>query len=417
MGSIPPAASIEHPQREIVAAIAAGGLTPDNADVAQLVKALKNIDVCNVLKSAVNTGTQTAWAATIPALPAGTTFPVGTAMWFRPNQVSVTGGTTFALNGSAPAQVTLPDRSSIMAHDVSSAFSWLLMFWDGVGWQVLAGISRAPGQTVSLFANATWFVNALVGSDAYDGTQPAVAGTHGPFQTIQRAVNETSKYNMNGYNQTINVADLTTGAKYAWVTLPPTNGAGTVILQGNVATPANCPIHSTTPYSSAIYQAAGNYEVRGFRLTTAGAGVLDGIACTGGQLRISGSVQFGPCQRYHICSARSGSIIVSSAVVTIEAAAAASAHLACETNGSLGLDAAQPSSLVVQGSVNLAQFISSTYAASFIGYYTPITGFANVHGLKYSASMNGLVGTLGQGTTAIPGDVAGAASTGGQYQA
>lgn len=39
-GSVPPAAAIEHPQREIVAAIAAAGLTPAEGDLAQLAQAM-----------------------------------------------------------------------------------------------------------------------------------------------------------------------------------------------------------------------------------------------------------------------------------------------------------------------------------------------------------------------------------------
>lgn len=40
-GSIPPAASIEDPQRELVAAISGAGLTPDDADLTQLLQAIQ----------------------------------------------------------------------------------------------------------------------------------------------------------------------------------------------------------------------------------------------------------------------------------------------------------------------------------------------------------------------------------------
>ncbi|MDD1499816.1 hypothetical protein PVA19_15445 [Agrobacterium sp. CNPSo 3708] len=42
-GSRVPAAAIEHPQREIMAVIAAAGLTPDPADLTQLLQAIQNI--------------------------------------------------------------------------------------------------------------------------------------------------------------------------------------------------------------------------------------------------------------------------------------------------------------------------------------------------------------------------------------
>jgi hypothetical protein len=55
-GSIVPAASIEYPQREIVAAIQAAGLTGDNADLTQLLKMMKMMDVFNVFKAAIKVG-------------------------------------------------------------------------------------------------------------------------------------------------------------------------------------------------------------------------------------------------------------------------------------------------------------------------------------------------------------------------
>src|SRR5580765_4043931 len=42
MGSIPPAASIEFPQRELVNMIVAAGLTPDNAVLNQLAQAIQS---------------------------------------------------------------------------------------------------------------------------------------------------------------------------------------------------------------------------------------------------------------------------------------------------------------------------------------------------------------------------------------
>ena len=112
MGSIPPAASIEYPQRELAALIAAAGLTPDNADLAQVLKAIKLVDVLNVFKQATNGGTAAAWAMTCPTLPVMPP-PVGTSVWFKPGVASVNGGTTFSLNGSAPKPVVCVD---LLAH-------------------------------------------------------------------------------------------------------------------------------------------------------------------------------------------------------------------------------------------------------------------------------------------------------------
>lgn len=421
-GSIVPAASIEYPQRELMNLITACGLVGTNSDLSQLLESIKNVDVCNILKNSINHGTQNAWVAVVPPLPSGTNFPIGTALWFCPGQPSVTGGTTFSLNGSPPARVTLPDRSPLLDHDVPSGFTWVFMFWDGVVWQVLAGISRTPGSIVTLYANASWFVSAITGSDTlYDGTQPAISGSHGPFQTIQRAVNETTKYNMNGYAQFIYVADYTTGGSYAPVALPATNGSGTVYLIGNQATPANCPITAATQYYCAILQTAGQYGIEGFRLSTVGGG-YDGLAVNGGKMQGYGSLQFGPCGRYHMSAGNGGNLILNGPptnnTTIIEAGANAAAHFAAATGGSTGIwtPTFPAVNLNILGSVNITAFLSATYAGSFQGFYNSITGFANCHGKKYDSSMNGLIGTLTGGPAVIPGDVAGTTESGGQYQ-
>lgn len=60
-GSIPMAAAIEHPMREIVNAIAAAGLTPDGANLAQLVAAIDALSVTaatNALTPSINSARQ-----------------------------------------------------------------------------------------------------------------------------------------------------------------------------------------------------------------------------------------------------------------------------------------------------------------------------------------------------------------------
>src|ERR1700751_837154 len=65
MGSIPPAASIEYPQREIVEMIADAGINPDNADLKQLAKAIQN---CRV-NFGVDVGTENNLQVTLAPVP------------------------------------------------------------------------------------------------------------------------------------------------------------------------------------------------------------------------------------------------------------------------------------------------------------------------------------------------------------
>ena len=295
MGSIPPAASIEYPQRELVALIAASGLTPDNADLAQLLKAIKLVDVMNIFKMGTNGGSASQWSMACPALPIMPP-PLGTAVWFKPGLASVNGGTLFSLNGSALLPVVNCDLSPIAIGDIVPS-AWLLLFFDGAHWQVLAGSTRQFGALPLLLANTDWYVNGTTGDDAaYDGTAAThTGGIHGPFKTLQRAANETLKYNMNGYHQFVHVADNA----YAAVALSPTNGTGVVHFLGNSGSPANCAIFAGTPNIAAIGQNGGYYTFNGFRLSAVGAGASDGIAISGGSCILT-NMQFGPCTRFHM---------------------------------------------------------------------------------------------------------------------
>ena len=95
-GSIVPAASIEFPQREIVNAIAAAGLLPDNGDLSQLLEMMKIMDVFNHFKVGINQGSATQWSTTVPSLPIMPP-PDGTTIWFRPGFPSVVGGAVFSV--------------------------------------------------------------------------------------------------------------------------------------------------------------------------------------------------------------------------------------------------------------------------------------------------------------------------------
>lgn len=408
MGSIPPAASVEFDQREIVALIAATAQTPDNADLTQLLKAIKYVDVLNAFKLGTNNGNAFAWSMTsvpLPVMPP----PIGTMVWFKPGLASVIGGTTFTINGSAPAPVVCCDLSPIGLGDIVPS-AWLALMFDGTHWQVIAGSTRQFG-TIPVLTKATdWYVNGSTGLDTYDGSSGShISGNVGPFKTLQRAADEVIKYNQNGYNQTIHVAD----AVYASVKFKPTNGSGTVILQGNDAAPQNVAVQTSAANSHAISQDHGAYVFRGVRVAAVGTGVCDGITTSGGTTTLL-NVQFGSCTRYHICAANNGSIGLAAGNFIIESGAGCAAHLAATVNSAILVDAGSMPSLNVQGPTNVtAAFILSTALSVMQVRWGATTGAASIHGQQYSATGNALIYSLGGGLP--PGDSPGAIGTGGQY--
>ena len=188
MGSIPPAASIEYPQREIVALIAAAGLTPDNADLAQAAQSDQARRRAERLQAGTNGGTASHWSMTCPTLPIMPP-PVGTAVWFKPGLASVNGGTTVL----AQRQRALCRWSTAISRPIAHRRHRRERLAAAVlRRRALAGACRidAPfGVLPLLFAITDWYVNGTTGDDAaYDGTAAThTGGNHGPFRTLQRA--------------------------------------------------------------------------------------------------------------------------------------------------------------------------------------------------------------------------------------
>jgi hypothetical protein len=86
-----------------------------------------------------------------------------------------------------------------------------------------------------LTAPQTYYVNTATGNDANNGLTPTTA-----FKTLQRAANQSTLYNLNGFNVTINVAD----GIYGQVQCGMVNGSGGIYFVGNTAVPLNCKIHA-----------------------------------------------------------------------------------------------------------------------------------------------------------------------------
>jgi hypothetical protein len=275
------------------------------------------------------------------------------------------------------------------------------------------GPGGTPGTIPTLQKNADWYVNGTTGDDTnYDGTSATVVSAKvGPFKTIQRAANEVPKYNMNGYNQTIHIADNT----YGPVVFGQLNGAGICYVIGNVANPQNVAIAASTSVQPhcAIAQYGGNYDYTGLRLS-AGAGCLDGFGGNGGYATLH-TMRFGACTRYHIsCQVDGATVDLEPGTIFIEAGANAVAHLAASELGMITHSPNLPT-LNILGAVSFTNgFITSDHMGFAQMQYTGITGAASVTGPKYQAWMNGVISSL-NGINYYPGSAAGILATGGQY--
>lgn len=408
-GSIPPAESIEFPQRELVGLIQASTQSPTNADLTQLTKAIGLIDTHNSMKFATNGGSASQWSASCTGVLPFFTPPVGTSVWFKPGFASVNGGTVFSVNGGAFKSVVNGDLTPIAIGDIVST-AWVRLFFDGTYWQITSGSTRQTGALPLLHATANWYVNDTTGDDNnYDGTAATASGSHGPFRTIQRAADETLKYNMNGYDQYIWVAN----GGYSPVTLRQTNGTGWVWLMGNQGAPDQVSIATSAAMTIAIFQVAGAYNIRGFRLSATGGQPASGFFSNGGKTTIA-NCRFGPASEFHIGAAWNSQVVVDQGTITIEAGANARAHMGCSGGAQIVYNSVQYATLNVMGAVNFsAGFALAWQLAAVQMIYSSILGGGNVTGPQYNAMSNGVVSSLGVGS--FPGNAAGILSYGGQY--
>jgi hypothetical protein len=418
-GSIVPAAAVEYPQREIVGFVNDCGLVPANNDLAQLRKGVQVADVYNHFKLSQNFGSASQWSAQVPALPVMPP-PAGTAIWFKPGFDSVKGGALFSVNGSTLMPVYQSDSyTPIDIGDVTHT-QWLLLMFDGTVWLIVSGGIARGGAMPLLQTNANWYVDTVIGDDnLLDGTSPTIStgggASHGPFRTIQRAINETYKYNMNGYSQFINIADGTYNETPVGVT---TNGVGNVYIRGSSGNPQACTI------AKGIFFTGGYWVIGNLRVVQPGPSspdciMINGAGCT---VIVYGTVYFGSTYRYHLLSSWSSHLnIAAGSNIICEAGITCQGHAGNSFNAPINVpNPPGPNgypSLTLNGTMTMSQaFLATSDGASSFILYRWINGKANAVGSKYVAAMNGTINTGPSGDqNYYPGTTPGSIATGGQY--
>jgi hypothetical protein len=400
MGSIPPAASIENPQREIVNFIADANLVPADTDLHQLGRSVQSNGViyCD------DQGTQNQLAITLSP-------PI-----IVKSPISNTGPSTLKVNALAPiAIVRSTDQAPLTLGDISA--NCLQAYgYDGTHFQMVWS-QRQPGAPIYLTAPQTYYVNGTTGQDTYDGTTALVGGGHGPFKTIQKACNQIPLYNMNGYNVTINVADGT----YANFVVPPQNGSGNVILNGNTSNPAACSVVGTNV--TAILVRSGNYcIIDGFKVSASGPStpgdVIAGVwAQLGGTWAYLEHMEFGTCTGPHMFAQFAGTIANLNPHSPWKITGNATYFARADGGGStIGSNAFAGPDVTIPGAIYFSgAFIEASYAGAAGLVFGALTGAANVTGFKFLVSLNGVIVSGGGGVNYYPGTGAGTASSGGQY--
>jgi hypothetical protein len=257
---------------------------------------------------------------------------------------------------------------------------------------------------IKLTANQSFYVSNGGSDTTGDGSSSA------PWATLQQAWNTIiAGYDCNGFQITVNVAD---GTYAPLVASGSVLGSGTVLFQGDIASPSNCTI-SATNASCFLVDNNATIQVAGFRLVATGTSILAGVGLfvrLGGQLNIAGDMQFGSCAVAHIACNGGGEVTATGVEWTI--GSPAPSHISC-SQGFINLQTVtiNISSAMAFGSafcaVTSMGFVQIQAGSSFIG--------SAATGTKYTIALNSVINTGGSGASFFPGSVAGTTSTGGQY--
>ena len=389
MGSIPPAASIENPQREIVNLIGDAKGTPADTDLHQLAKGVQS----SQLNYAADSGVQNQVVAQIVPVPDA--YLAGMVVRFKAAHSCSGPSTLDAGRGALPI---VKQGGVAMVGSEWSAGDIVTVTNDGAGhWQF-----PTPA-TGMLFAPRDYYVNSTTGNDSNDGLTAAT-----PFQTLQKAQNVSQLFNLNGFSINIHVANGT----YGPVDCGTINGSGTIYYTGNISTPSAVQVINTA--GPCFYFSGKGYFVNGFKVSATGDApgfIGAGIDVGNGSVSIL-NIEFGYCIDHHIAMEGGGQVGYLGPFTV--SGGCNGAHI-LSLQGSYLRQGLNAPNINITTPVSIGVWIQASGGASTFTLYGTITGFANVTGQKYIAQMNGVVLVNGAGVNYYPGTVAGATASGGQY--
>jgi len=331
-----------------------------------------------------------------------------------------TGASQVNLNSVGNISLVRADGTALIAGDITAGQEAVFVY-DGTKMQI-ANYKLASNVQPSYTANTTYYVNASTGSDSNNGLSSLT-----PFATIQKALDTTAKYNLNGYDVTINVAAGT----YSNIYLRPVNGSGTISLIGNPSSPSTVSIVGTL--ATAIWaQGVKNYIINGFALSSTGPNYSGGANDPGSGINmIQGStlsvsnMQWGQtsgpqlyCQQGSVAAVGGTQTIVggssgNAGITGYHIAASESSYVT--GNGGPGNPSLNPTYAITTSVSYAGAFIYAGFSSTVGVTYQSLTGSSYVSGPRYLGNWNAIIFTDGGGTSYWPGSSGGTLLTGAQY--
>lgn len=309
---------------------------------------------------------------------------------------NITGACTINVSGLGLKNVLLGDLQNPL-FNVFLAGEVLLLVYDGTQYQVVNTSSATYRKPI---ANTTIFVNTGIGNDANDG----VSNTSGhALLTIQGGINKAFSYAPSQFTITVVVEPGTYNEQVTW----PAWSGPNIIVDGLV--PASVVVNTPNGYCF-FTQGPNTATIK--NLTVQNSGGLNNccfMATTGATIFTTNTVSNGAVA---VFGAFNGGTIWPG---THTFSGSAACLYFVGAGGGLNLSVVQHTF-----STSIAVSIATSLVISdgTITVNSAVTPFINpsfVSGPKYSAVLNGVINTNGQGVNYFPGTIAGSTTQGGQY--
>jgi hypothetical protein len=420
-GSIPPAASIEYPQREIVNLIKSGPLAPSDSDLQQLARTLQS----GAIWCGNDAGTSNAYQVTLTPPPLA--YYPGMCVLVKIAHDN-TGPSVLNVNAIGPQPIKHHDATDLGASELITG-AYELFTWTGTFWELCWSTRAAGGGgPIYLTRNMDYYINGNTGNDSYDGLTAAyTSGIHGPFKTLQKAADQIPLYNLNNYSVTMHVAD---GAYNDQLVCRRINGVGFVFWQGNSVAPQNVTIMTVNKTAVRAENLGGTYYFEGFRIGCTGTSSIDSLSSMevygSTSIVILGTIDFMATQGAHI-STQGGAMVSNynpGSPWRIFGSALGSSFM----NGSFIFAWVQGNSInnsnggpavTVMNPITLAGAFITCMNNSFVQLANlaggSVAGGGSVTGQKFTVDYNSEIMTGGAGINFYPGTIAGSQGPHGGY--
>lgn len=376
-------------------------VTQDNGDDALLFKAIQHLIQRGQPSVGVDTGSANNIIVALSPTPAEYKAGMPICVKIAANNV---GGVPTVINCNGLGNVNVIRKDGSIPYDSDLIANAMQEFvFDGINFQ-LQGVSGQPVLQRAL----DLYVNGSTGNDSNPGTLAS------PFATIQAAVDYAFSYGPGLHAVTIHVADGTYGA----VAIGATGVTGpTLVITGNMTTPANVIVDGGTATNSFTVAGANNVTIQGVTVqNSAGAALHSGFFASGSGAKINTSTT-------RSNAVAGGAVFQASGGATINingthTFAGNAQYLFYPVSAGQILIGVSVGSFTIAVAITVS---GATLAAVDAGIFSlggnvpTWVNPGNVTGRKFTVSNNGAADVSGAGDNYFPGTVAGQRVSGGVY--